>query len=130
MPHNKTTLLVGFDSAWTQSRRGAIVGLVRTDDGLCRELGLPALVNFTEAETVISEWQRRELAAATIIMIDQPIIVTNAWGQRPVENVVSSPVGLRYGGVQPASTKRRQMFGPKAPVMHFLEKFGGAADPL
>jgi predicted RNase H-like nuclease len=63
-------------------------------------------------------------------MIDQPIIVRNAAGQRPVENIVGSPVSLRYGGMQPANTGRIDMFGGGAPVWPFLARFGGAADPL
>jgi predicted RNase H-like nuclease len=53
----------------------------------------------------------------------------NAEGQRPVENIVASAVSLRYGGVQPASTERVDMFGVDAPVWRFLAQFGGPADP-
>src|SRR5688572_24144064 len=43
---------------------------------------------------------------------------------------MSSPVSLRYGGVQPASRKRADMFGDAAPIWLFLDRFGGAADPF
>lgn len=129
-PHPTTILLIGFDSAWTSKNHGAIVGLVRKQDGTFLELGQPRIANFTEAEAAISEWRSRERPGATIILIDQPIIVRNAAGQRPVENLVASPVGLRYGGIQPANTSRGEMFGTEAPVWQFLRKFGGAADPL
>ena len=129
-PHTKTTLLVGFDSAWTPNNRGAIIGVIREYDRTFRELDQPQIANFTEAANVISEWQRSERPAETIVLLDQPTIVKNATGQRPVENIVASPVSLRYGGVQPASISRAEMFGPSAPVWLFLNQFGGAADPL
>jgi len=63
------------------------------------------------------------------VLLDQPTIVTNTAGQRPVENVVASLVSRRFGGMQPANTARTEMFGEGAPVWRFLERFGGAADP-
>jgi predicted RNase H-like nuclease len=128
--HPGTVLLIGFDSAWTSNNHGAIVGLVRKRDGTFRELGLPQIANFTEAAAAICDWQRSECPEATIVLLDQPTIVRNAMGQRPVENLVSSPVGLRYGGIQPANTSRVEMFGRKAPVWQFVEQFGGAANPM
>lgn len=129
-PNPNKTLLIGFDSAWTRTNRGAIVGVVRNGDGKYRELGQPRIGNFTEAADDISEWQNCELPVATIMLIDQPTIVRNASGQRPVENLVASPVSRRYGGMQPANTARANMFGQNAPIWQFLEQFGGAADPL
>jgi predicted RNase H-like nuclease len=124
-----STLLVGFDSAWTASNSGAIAGCVRLDDGSVRELGEPRVVDFPGATSIIVEWQREEDAATTVVLLDQPTIVKNASGQRPVENIVSSAVSLRYGGMQPANTGRTEMFGAAAPVWPFLDRFGGAADP-
>jgi len=48
-----TTLLVGFDSAWTRNYRGALVGVLQLDDGTFHELGPPQIVNFLEAEGMI-----------------------------------------------------------------------------
>lgn len=130
IPLSGTTLLVGFDSAWTRKNRGAIIGVFRENDGSLRELENPRVANFTEASDAISEWQNETIPTATIVLIDQPIIVTNVAGQRPVENIVASPVSLRYGGMQPANTSRSEMFGTEAPIWQFLEKFGGASDPF
>lgn len=94
-----------------------------------QELGSPQVVNYLEAEDVILGWQSRENPAATIVLLDQPTIVRNAAGQRPVENLVASPVSLRYGGMQPANTSREEMFGREAPVWRFLTRFGGPANP-
>ena len=124
------TLLVGFDSAWTGRKRGAIAGVFLHDDGTFQELGPPESATFAQAQRIIIRWQAERTLTATVIMLDQPTIVSNTTGQRPVENIVSSPVGRRYGGVQPANTSKNAMFGIGAPVWSFLAGFGGPADPL
>jgi predicted RNase H-like nuclease len=124
-----TTLLVGFDSAWTPTNCGALVGLLQLEDGMFNELGPPQNVDYCEAEAIILKWQAEHLPTTTIVLLDQPTIVKNSVGQRPVENLVGSPVSLRYGGMQPANTAKEEMFGKAAPVWSFLARFGGAADP-
>lgn len=125
-----TTVLVGFDSAWTPTNSGALVGVLQLDNGTFREFGPPRIVDYREAEGVILKWQAKQAPTATIVLLDQPTIVKNAAGQRPVENLVGSPVSLRYGGMQPANTAKEEMFGREAPVWPFLTRFGGPADPL
>lgn len=125
-----TALLVGFDSAWTPTNSGALVGAIRFNDGTFHGLGSPQVVDYREAEVVILKWQAEQVPTATIVLLDQPTIVRNAAGQRPVENIVASPVSLRYGGMQPANTAREEMFGKEAPVWPFLTRFGGPADPV
>jgi len=125
-----TTLLVGFDSAWTAANSGALVGVLRADDGTFHELGSPQILNYREAEDVVLHWRTQLAPAATVVLLDQPTIVKNATGQRPVDNIVGSPVSRRYGGMQPANTSKAEMFGPAAPVWRFLARFGGPVDPL
>ena len=125
----KTTLLIGFDSAWTAHNSGAILGVRRWADGKFDELGPPQIVDYVQAEAVITKWQAELTPTATIVLLDQPTIVPNTRGQRPVENIVGCPVSLRYGGMQPASASREEMFGSAAPVWRFLNRFGGAANP-
>lgn len=125
-----STLLVGYDSAWTLNNSGALVGVRRSDDGGLRELGPPMVVNYAEAEQVVRRWQTWWKPTAILQLLDQPTIVNNATGQRPVENVFASPVSRRYGGVQPANRSRTEMFGDDAPVWRYLDQFGGAANPL
>jgi predicted RNase H-like nuclease len=125
-----TTLLVGFDSAWTQTNSGAIVGVLRQGDGTFQEFGPPECVNYAVGQETILGWQDEAKPDATIVLLDQPTIVENGKGQRPVENIVGSAVSLRYGGMQPANTGRTDMFGSEAPVWPFLSHFGGPADPL
>jgi predicted RNase H-like nuclease len=123
-----STLIVGFDSAWTATNQGAVVGLIRHADGSFQLLGLPFVADFDAAERAIKAWQAEHAIERTIILIDQPTIVREATGQRPVENIVASAVSRRFGGMQPANTGRRGMFDEGAPIWPFLERFGGPAD--
>lgn len=103
------TLLVGFDSAWTPTNSGALVGALHFDGGTFQGLGAPQIVDYRKAERVSLNWQAEQTPTATIVLLDQPTIVKNATGQRPVENIVGSLVSLRYGGMQPANTARQNM---------------------
>jgi predicted RNase H-like nuclease len=125
-----TVLLVGFDSAWTTTNSGAVVGALYHNDHTFQSLGTPEIVDNSAAGDLIRRWQAELVPTSTIVLIDQPTIVKNADGQRPVENIVGSSVCRRYGGMQPANTARKEMFGKEAPVWRFLSRFGGAADPL
>ena len=115
-----TTLLVGFDSAWTPTNSGAIAGVLRRDDGTFQDFGPPQCVDYPGAEAVILGWQAQTAPNETIVLLDQPTIVRNAGGQRPVENIVGASVSLRHGGMQPANTGKTEMFGPQAPMWPFL----------
>jgi predicted RNase H-like nuclease len=107
------------------------VGIIQKADDTYCELGdgAPLDADFDKAKTQITTWREEHHPAATVVMLDQPTIVANSIGQRPVENLTASPVGRRYGGVQPSSTGRRDMFGRDAPLWSFLAAFGGPADP-
>jgi predicted RNase H-like nuclease len=104
------TLLVGFDSAWTAGRAGAIVAVIHNDDLSYTELGPPLIANFHQVKALIRGWQYDRTPDRVLILIDQPTIVPNATGQRPVENTVSSSISKRRGGMQPANTGRTGMF--------------------
>jgi predicted RNase H-like nuclease len=124
------TLLIGCDSAWTARNSGALVGVLCGDDGRYSELGPPITVRYDEAERVIDHWISEFSPSATVQFLDQPTIVKNLTGQRPVENIVAGIISRRYGGMQPANRSRMEMFGDRAPVWGFLEHFGGPANPL
>jgi predicted RNase H-like nuclease len=85
-------LIVGFDSAWTIGNSGALVGVFISNQGERKALGTPIRANFDLAENVILGWQDEYNPVSTLIMLDQPTIIENITGQRPVENVVSAPV--------------------------------------
>lgn len=130
MESSQSILIVGFDSAWTAKNRGALVGALWRPDGTLTALDIPTAANFDEALKCIQEWQQTSAPDKTLIMIDQPTIVPNESGQRPVENIVSSVISRRYGGMQPANRSKAEMFGDQAPIWSFLDALGGASDPL
>lgn len=123
-------LLIGFDSAWTPNNSGAIAAVLYRDDGTLQEIGEPQVANYPQAEEIIAHWQTQFPDAATLIMVDQPTIVLNSVGQRPVEGIVAPSVSVRLGGMQPANLGRTEMFGPQAPVWKFLRRFGAQANPF
>lgn len=122
------TLFVGFDSAWSAANRGAIVAAVRDSAGRWAVLFTPQAASFAEATEKIAAVSSQVQVSNTVVFIDQPTIVPNAHGQRPVENLVASAVSRRRGGVQPAYRGRAELFGDKAPIWEFLEHHGGVAD--
>jgi predicted RNase H-like nuclease len=123
-------LIVGFDSAWTRTKAGAVVGALINDDGAIRELGEPTLVEYHEALDVVAGWQVTHEPSSTLVLLDQPTIVKNDTGQRPVERIVCSVVGRRRGGMQPANVGRRDMFGAGAPVWELVTDIGAVVDPF
>ena len=125
-----STLLVGFDAAWTAHNSGAIVCVLHSDHGALQELGPPLVVNYADAEQVVRNWQAEWNPTATVQLLDQPTVVNKAAGQRPVENLVGCSVGLRCGGMQPANRSRIEMFGDGAPVWRYLDEFGGPISPI
>jgi predicted RNase H-like nuclease len=80
----KSILLAGFDSAWTANNSGGLVGVLRPANDKIRELGPPQIVDYHQAEVLIAAWQADLAPTSTIVLLDQPTIVPNATGQRPV----------------------------------------------
>ena len=68
----KTTLLVGSDSAWTAGNSGGLVGVLCSDDGTFHELGPPQIVDYPQAQAFIAKWQAELVPTATLILLDQP----------------------------------------------------------
>lgn len=112
-------VLIGFDSAWADNPKapGALC-IARFAKRTLVDWTEPTLVNFAQAEAMI----RRELAddRFCLIALDQPTIVPNDTGCRPVERVAGSLISRLGGGVQPASQKKAEFFGPDAPVSRFV----------
>jgi predicted RNase H-like nuclease len=66
-----------------------------------------------------------------VLAIDQPLVVRNETGRRPVEAAVSSVVGRYRGGVQPSSrVGRANLFGDQAPIWAFLADLAASEDPF
>ncbi len=124
-------VLIGFDSAWTDSSSnpGTIAGCV-FEDGRPNSFHAPRLATFGAALDLIREWSID--ADFVLIAIDQPTIVPNHEGCRPVDRVAGSLISRLGGGVQPA---RRgglgaPLFGNEAPIWRFLAELDGIQNPF
>lgn len=122
-------IITGFDSAWTRSNRGALASFAIEGGGV-RTLIEPQPVAFDEAAQRIEQAERAAGDASVhLIMVDQPLIVPNEQGRRPVERVLYRVMGRAGGGVQPANRSRLAMFGDGAPLWELLEGLQGELDP-
>lgn len=112
---------VGFDSAWGGKKGG--LAWVTFVDGAARPSEEPVAADFEDAATKI-----KELAGNhdyVLLAIDQPTIVRNQTGSRPVDCVARSLITSRlHSSVQPANRGRESLFGREAPIWNFLERLG------
>jgi len=124
---HSAAVFVGFDSAWADNAKvpGAICS-AHFDGAEFTDFRPPELVGFDRALDYIRAV--RSPGAPTIVAMDQPTIVPNETGMRPAEKVAASLISWMGGGVQPANTGR-PLFGPAAPVTHFLRFLGATEDP-
>ncbi len=124
-------MLVGFDSAWTDNRKnpGAIAACV-LEAGRCVAFHPPRLATFAEAARLVADLSGD--ADFLLVAIDQPTVVPNEAGARPVDRVAASLVARLRGGVQPARRggTAAPMFGDSAPIWPFLDALCAAQDPL
>jgi predicted RNase H-like nuclease len=119
--------IVGFDSAWTDNPKSpGAVSVIRTV-GDHVEFVEPILASFSTARQLIDI--ERAKSRFCLIAIDQPTVVPNATGMRPVDRLASSFVSWLGGGVQPANRSRKDMFGEHAPIWRFTEAIGAVEDP-
>ena len=116
---------VGFDSAWAGNRQGAISCAVFQRDTL-EKVCLPQLADFSDAARMIEKLKKE--CDDVLVAIDQPIIVPNRAGSRPVDIVARTLMGRLRSGVQSASRTgkgyKTGMFGDNAPVWKFIDKIG------
>jgi predicted RNase H-like nuclease len=119
---------VGFDSAWTDNPKapGALCAIRFEENGVVRFFP-PRPASFTQALSVIQELHAA--SAVTILALDQPTLVPNATGMRPVERVAASLISLLGGGVQPANRSRLGMFCDASPIWPFLRSLNAIEDP-
>jgi predicted RNase H-like nuclease len=125
---NRAAIFVGFDSAWADRKRapGAICSVVYDGDRFTN-FRSPERVGFEKALTYINSVQHGDLP--TIVALDQPTIVPNPEGMRPVEKAVASLISWLGGGVQPANQGKLAMFGPQAPIWTFRDKLQAQENP-
>ena len=123
---------VGFDSAWGDLVPGALSWATFVD-GRLEAFGPPELVHFDDAARIVEE--RRADADYVLVALDQPALVPNRAGMRPVERVAASLISKLGGGVQPAnrqkktSQKKTSLFGSDAPVWRFLDRLDISQNP-
>lgn len=124
----KTTSIIGFDSAWTdQVKAPGAVSIIRVAEGRPTEFVPPRLSSFAQALTIIDA-ERRHFDRC-FVALDQPTIVPNATGSRPVDKVAGSLISWVGGGVQPANRSKKGMFDDDAPVWAFKSALGATEDP-
>ena len=111
---------VGFDSAWGGNTRGAISYAVFQGGALEKE-GLPQLVTFPEAAQIVNALRRE--CDNVLVAIDQPTIVPNQNGSRPVDKVAGSLMGRLRSGTQSAN-RSKAVFGNAAPIWQFINDIG------
>lgn len=123
-----TTSIIGFDSAWTdQVKAPGAVSIIRVVEGRPAEFVPPQLSSFAQALTIIVG-ERRQFDRC-FVALDQPTIVPNATGSRPVDKVAASLISWVGGGVQPANRSKKGMFDDDAPVWAFKNSLGATEDP-
>ena len=119
---------VGFDSAWGGHRAGAMAWVVFQGEVL-EKWTLPRPVGFADAAEIIEElqWECDDV----LVAIDQPIIVPNDSGSRPVDVVVDSLMQhLKSSALIANRTEKGKGFnnlylhGNEAPIWKFMSKIG------
>lgn len=124
----RSSVIFGFDSAWTDSPKslGAICAITFDDVGNIY-FHEPKLASFAEALAFIDEFSRD--FSLSLVAIDQPTIVPNLVGSRPVDKVAAALVSYVGGGVQPANRGKLGMFCDNSPIWTFLTKLRATEDP-
>ncbi len=118
--------IVGFDSAWGDRVPGA-AAWATVADGRFETFGPPRTVHFDCVAQIVAE--HRINADYVLVAMDQPSLVPNEKGMRPVERVAASLVSGLGGGVQPANRRKALLFGAAAPVWRFLDRLGARQNP-
>lgn len=121
-------ICIGFDSAWTDNPKapGAICA-VGVEDGRQTLFHAPQLASFHQALSFIRCHRSRD--GVTLLALDQPTVVPNLVGVRPVERVAASLVSWLGGGVQPSNRGRLGMFCDASPIWRFLTALGAEQNP-
>src|SRR3954453_19906722 len=119
--------VVGFDSAWTDCAKapGAICA-IRCDHHGHLSSSDPLLSSFDQAFDFITA--ERSNCDVCIVALDQPTIVPNLGGMRPVDKVAASLVSWLGGGVQPANRSKKGMFDNDAPIWRFKQRLRASED--
>ena len=112
---------VGFDSAWSAKNRGAICYAIY-QEGVPPEVSLPQPSSFADAARIIKDLQAK--CYDVLVAIDQPIIVPNPTGSRPVDGVARSLMSRLRSAVQSANRDKKRLLGDEAPIWKFISDIG------
>jgi predicted RNase H-like nuclease len=121
-------VVVGFDSAWADNPKkpGAICAVV-FEGGRPLEWHEPLHTGFAGALDFIRRVERPR--AGLLLALDQPTIVRNTIGARPVDKTAGSLISWLGGGVQPANTGKRGFFDEAAAIWSFLDLLSAKQQP-
>jgi predicted RNase H-like nuclease/L-amino acid N-acyltransferase YncA len=114
----------GFDSAWSCKNRGAIAHIL-VEDGIAR-FAVPETASFEDALAAIN--RAGSTADVHVIGVDQPLIVLNQTGCRPVERVFQPLMSSVRGAIQPSNRGKTDLFGELAPIWDFLDRLNADID--
>ena len=119
--------VIGFDSAWTDNAKapGAVCA-IRCDHHGRLSSSDPQLTSFDQAYDFITTEQLT--CDVCVVAIDQPTIVPNLGGMRPVDKVAASLISWLGGGVQPANRSKKGMFDDDAPIWRFKQRLSASDD--
>ena len=128
MTRDPEFVVVGFDSAWADhpKKPGAVCAAV-FEGNRPVEWHEPRLTGFGGALDFIRSIERSQ--AGLLVALDQPTIVRNASGSRPVDRIAGSLISWMGGGVQPANTSKQGIFDAAAPLWLFLDNLSAQQQP-
>ena len=116
---------VGFDSAWAEHNNGAISYVV-LEGGKPAEIRIPEVASFADAVEIIN--RLRKECDDVLVAIDQPIVVANEIGSRPVDRIAGSLMGTLRSAAQPANRGKADMFGDDAPIWRCIQQINACLD--
>ncbi len=126
MKKTKEEIIFGFDSAWSPKGKGAICAIKILDDKF-ELIHAPSIASFKDAASLVDNFDSAKTRVT--IMIDQPTIVPNYVGMRPVEKYIARAISYVGGGVQPSNKSKISMFGADAEIWKFQKEYNFNLDP-
>lgn len=85
-----------FDSAWTDNPKApGVICAVGVENGRPPRFRAPELASFDQALPFMQE-VRSETGGVALVAHDQPTVVPNSTGMRPVERVAASLIGFAW----------------------------------
>ena len=128
-PGEMRAFFTGFDSAWSPLNSGAICDLLLEDDSL-RLVGDPIPASWGAA---VVRAEREDKADLQVWSIDQPLVVHNKDGCRPVERRLASALMADFGCGAHSSNLGLPAWAEDAPIWSFiraLESKGYQHNPM